>query len=99
MISVVIPHRGPVETLERTLRALAEQTVAADGYEVLVSADGPSPDAREAVARAGERRPSFRYLEHPQRGPAAARNLGVGHARGDTVLFLGDDVRPAPDLL
>jgi glycosyltransferase involved in cell wall biosynthesis len=99
MISVVIPHRGSAETLERTLRALAEQTIPADGYEVLVAADGPSPGACEAVARVGETGPSFRYLEQPQRGPAAARNLGVTHATGDTVLFLGDDVRPAPDLL
>ncbi len=99
MISVVIPHRGSVATLERTLRALAEQTMAADGYEVLVAADGPSPDSRAAVARMADTRPSFRYLEQQPRGPAAARNLGVTHATGDVVLLLGDDVRPAPDLL
>jgi glycosyltransferase involved in cell wall biosynthesis len=99
MISVVIPHRGPVATLERTLRALGEQTIPAEEYEVLVAADGPSPGAREATARVGETGLSVRYLEQQQRGPAAARNMGVAHARGEVTLLLGDDVRPAPDLL
>jgi glycosyltransferase involved in cell wall biosynthesis len=99
MISVVIPHGGPAAALETTLQALAEQTIGSDQFEVLVAADGPRPGSAELVDRFAAKNLPFRYVEQARRGPAAARNLGVTHARGDVVLFLGDDVRPAADLL
>ena len=32
-------------------------------------------------------------------GPGAARNLAIQHAKGKTVIFVDDDVIPAPDLI
>ncbi len=48
----------------------------------------------------GDHRSLVRVLHEPARGPAAARNAGVAAARGELIMFLGDDTEPAAaDLL
>ena len=90
-ISVVIPTRHRHETLRRTLAALERQTVAADQYEVIVVAD-PDDDVSE-VARAA------RVLEGRRDNASGSRNIGWRAARAPIVLFLGDDILAAPNLL
>jgi len=93
-LSVVVPTRDRPLALERCLGALERQT--APSLEVLV-VDDASRDAgavRAAIARAC---PAARVLHGTGRGPAAARNLGVRHARGATVCFTDDDCLPDPD--
>ncbi len=61
--------------------------------EVLVCDDG-SVDETEARMREWERRDErVRYLRVPRNSgtPAATRNLGVVHARGEWIAFLDDD--------
>ncbi len=87
LISVVIPtyHRA-VSLREAVLSALAQTYPA---IEVLVIADGPDPAARAAVADLDAR---VLYLELAQNaGPAAARNAGIAHSRGEWITFLDDD--------
>jgi GT2 family glycosyltransferase len=42
---------------------------------------------------------AIKIVTQANRGPAAARNLGVEHSRGDLILFLDDDVVPRRDLI
>jgi GT2 family glycosyltransferase len=89
-LSVVIPTHRRLASLLRLLGALDAQDYPRELLEILVIVDG---DPATAEALAG--RPSLRVLEQPHGGPAAARNLGIAHARGELVLFLDDDVVPA----
>src|SRR5262249_3865824 len=77
--------------------ALAEQESPPD-FEVVVVDDGSGDETPE---RLGRHRPAypFRFFSQANSGPAAARNRGVREARGETVLFLGDDTVPEPRLL
>ncbi|MDA1316043.1 MAG: glycosyltransferase family A protein, partial [Acidobacteria bacterium] len=95
ILSVVIPTRNRRDVLEQCLRRLSDQQLESSGYEVIVVDDGsddPSPVSFSANL-------NLRQLRQPPRGPAAARNLGVRAARGDVIVFIGDDIFVPPDFL
>lgn len=101
-ISVVIPTRERWPILRPTLEALAAQELNGLGAEVIVVDNGSRDGARQELERALDlhARLELVIVDEPARGPAAARNAGVVAARGELILFLGDDCRPAvPDLV
>jgi rSAM/selenodomain-associated transferase 2 len=85
MLSVVIPTLNAAATLGATLAALAE------GAPEIVVADGGSSDGTVALARGA----GCRVVEAP-RGRGSQLALGAAAARGDWLLFLHADTRPAP---
>ncbi len=97
-ISVVIPTHRPAERLAPTLDALAQQTLGADRFEVIVVLDGPDRGRAEAL-RDATHRFRFEVLLSPGVGRAAACNTGVAAAHGDIVLLLDDDMALAADAL
>ncbi len=97
-VSVVTPTFNRCASLARLLDGLARQTYPADRFELVVIDDG-STDETLALLRGRQTRFPLRVVQQAHRGPAAARNLGVEHASGDVVLFLDDDVLPAPELI
>ena len=97
-LSVVIPTHNRPEVLLRTLRALAEQTLERERFEVVVVDDGSTEPNRETI-RGFEAPYEYRLVEKPQGGLASARNVGADQARGEYLHFMDDDVLPHPDLL
>ncbi len=89
MISVVVPAFNAEQTIGACLDSLRAQTAPRGDYEIIVVDDG-STDQTRAVAAAR----SIRVLTQPNRGPAAARNLGAQNARGDILLFIDADSVP-----
>ncbi len=95
MISVVVPAYNAAATLGSCLEALLAQVPQCpQPVEVIVVDDGSS-DGTATVARAC----GVTVIEQKNQGPAAARNAGVQHARGDIVLFTDSDCVPAPGWL
>lgn len=100
-LSVVIPTYRRHAALARTLAALEAQTADLSTLEVVVVDDSRDDDA-DAVAgvAAAERRPyALRQVHREAPGVSAARNAGWRAARAPLVLFLGDDMLAAPDLV
>lgn len=98
-LSVVIPTRDRRERLVETLDALARESNDLDpALETIVVDDG----SKEPVASWLDP-PSLPFplevVTLPPSGPATARNRGIERARGERVLLLGDDTRPAPGAL
>ena len=93
-LSVVIPtHRRPA-ILSACIEHLERQT-AADAIEVIVVSDGHDPATVDAVrARSWTVPVSFFEIDKSQQG--TARNRGVREAKGELVLFLGDDMFLVP---
>jgi glycosyltransferase involved in cell wall biosynthesis len=97
LVSVVIPTYNRLERLRHLLEALAAQSYPADRFEVVVVSDG-STDGTDEYLRAEPARP-VTFATQPNAGPAAARNLGVELASGALIVFIDDDVVPAPQLV
>lgn len=93
-LSIVIPtHKRPA-ILSACLEHLERQSIA-NRIEVIVVSDGHDPATVEAVTKRAWAIPvTFKEIPKSQQG--AARNAGVREAKGDVVLFIGDDMLLAP---
>ena len=99
-LSVVIPTYNRKETLLKSLRGLEKQTYPADKFEVVVVSDGSTDGTTETIADYAATAPFIlRFIQQPNRGPSRARNRGIEEAVGTVVVFLDDDVEPAPEFL
>lgn len=98
LISVIIPTRHGLEELRGALRALGEQSLPGDAYEVVVAVDGASGGNAEMLAQLSTPY-SLRGIDAPGRGRAAACNAAVAEARGEVLLVLDDDMEAAPELV
>lgn len=100
LASVIICTRDRAASLRETLRALREVRLDVPGAVELIVVDNASRDATARVAHETEI-PGWRrrILHEPRPGQARARNTALAAARGGILLFLDDDVRPAPGWL
>ncbi|PSB05944.1 family 2 glycosyl transferase [filamentous cyanobacterium CCP2] len=94
--SVVIPTYNRQPILEKCLRALEHQRLRSDtpveGYEVVVVDDGSTDETVRWLKESHAEFPHVRLFEQNHLGPAAARNLGVECAKGDTIIFIDSDL-------
>jgi len=96
--SLVIPTYRRPASLRRVLAGVAAQVWPSDRLEVIVVSDG-GDDGSVDLVRSFSMPFPLRVVEQANRGPAAARNLGVAEAGRPYVLFLDDDVVPGPHLV
>ena len=95
--SVVIPTYNRKPILEKCLQALEHQDYEDDvdeiaGYEVVVVDDGSTDETVPWLQSNMPQFPHVRLFEQDHQGPAAARNLGVEQAKGDTIIFIDSDL-------
>ncbi|MFQ3615215.1 MAG: glycosyltransferase [Cyanobacteriota bacterium] len=94
--SVVIPTYNRKPILEKCLRSLEQQVIPPhspiDGYEVVVVDDGSTDETVGWLQANAEALPHVRLFLQDHHGPAAARNLGVEKATGDTIIFIDSDL-------
>ncbi|NEO83615.1 MAG: glycosyltransferase family 2 protein [Spirulina sp. SIO3F2] len=91
-LSIVIPTYNRRPILEKCLRALEQQTWHADRYEVVVVDDGSTDGTVAWLQTETAQFPHVVLVQQDHQGPAAARNLGVEHAKGDTIVFIDSDL-------
>jgi glycosyltransferase involved in cell wall biosynthesis len=93
--SVIIPTYNRRALLARTLTQLSLQTTPKDQFEVIVVDDGSSDGTEDEVLLFKDRL-DIRYFWQPDEGfrAAAARNVGLNHARGSIAIFIDSGVLP-----
>ena len=92
----MIPTRNRAAIVGRALRSIAAQSF--HDYEVIVVDDGSSDSTAEFLETV--RGPRCRVLRNERSlGVSAARNRGVGAARGEWISFLDDDDEMRPQAL
>lgn len=94
--SVVIPTYNRQPILEKCLRALEVQELSKPSsvtdYEIVLVDDGSTDATLEWLAEHKEEFPHVQWFQQDHAGPAAARNLGVEQALGDTIIFIDSDL-------
>lgn len=85
-VSVVVATYNRATFLPETVESILRQSF--HDYELLVVDDGSTDDTRTRLKPYETR---LRYLYQENRGPSAARNLGVCHAKADWISIQDSD--------
>lgn len=81
--SAIIPVHNRAHLIDRTLASIIDQEI-----EIIVVDDGSTDGITECLAKYGDR---ITILHQENKGPGAARNLGIAQATGDYIFFLDSD--------
>ncbi|MBI2167258.1 MAG: glycosyltransferase family 2 protein [Candidatus Omnitrophica bacterium] len=88
-VSVVIPAYNRAPLLGRALESVLTQKELP--AEILIVDDGSTDETPAVVRKLAENHPAVKYLYQPNRGPAAARNLGIRSSQSPFLAFLDSD--------
>src|SRR5215468_9618488 len=89
LVSVVIPSYNRAYCVATTIDSALAQTHA--NMEVLLVDDGSKDCTRELLAERYRGEPRVRYIHQANAGVSAARNHGLGLARGQYIALLDSD--------
>ena len=92
--SIVIPTYNRLAILQQCLRALENQQYhnPVTDYEVILVDDGSTDNTIEWLKNHQAEFSHVRWFCQVHQGPAAARNLGIEKAKGDTIIFIDSDL-------
>lgn len=88
-VSVIIPAWNRAGTILEAIHSVLSQTFVS--LEVIVVDDGSTDGTAAAVRERHGADPRVVLLSQANQGPAAARNAGIGRARGELIAFLDSD--------
>lgn len=93
-VSVVVAAYNRARLLPETVESILQQRFR--DFELIVVDDGSTDNTREVLESYRNR---IRLYKQENRGPSAARNLGIRHARGQWIAIQDSDDLCAPDHL
>jgi glycosyltransferase involved in cell wall biosynthesis len=93
-VSVVIATYNRARLLKETIESVLKQTF--QDFELIVVDDGSTDDTEKVLKSYGDR---LRHVREENRGPSAARNLGVYHATASWISIQDSDDICAPNHL
>jgi glycosyltransferase involved in cell wall biosynthesis len=85
-VSVVVATYNRAGLLKETIESVLRQTF--QDFELIVVDDGSTDDTEEVLRPYGDR---LRFLRQENRGPSAARNLGISLARASWISIQDSD--------
>ena len=94
-ISIVIPTYNRLPILQKCLAALEKQVISVnelEDYEIVLVDDGSTDRTLAWLDENQAQLPHLKIYQQDHQGPAAARNLGVVKALGDTIIFIDSDL-------
>lgn len=96
-VSIIVPVYNRSQILANTLAALTHQTYPKSLIEVIVVDDGSADDVLSVIRRYENTLSLYlcRQADYGYR-VAAARNIGLRQAKGDSIVFMDADILPMP---
>lgn len=98
--SIIVPSYNRHDEIVEMLESIRRLDFPTDRFEVVIADDG-STDATADWIRSQIETTDFdlRLLQQENKGPGAARNLGLAEARGDFFIFIDSDCTVTPNWL
>jgi glycosyltransferase involved in cell wall biosynthesis len=93
--SIVIPTYNRKPILAKCLQALERQKLTnnkVENYEIIVIDDGSNDETIDYLTQQSNLFPHLQIFSQSHQGPAAARNLGIAKAKGNTIIFIDSDL-------
>lgn len=84
-ISVIVPVFNEEKDISECIESLKQQKF--ESFEIIVVDDGSTDNSKKVISDS-----KVTLLEQDHKGPAAARNLGAKHAKGEVLVFLDADM-------
>lgn len=97
LVSIIIPVYNVEEFLARCLDSILVQTYA--NIEVLLVDDGSTDNSSEICDKFTAVDSRIIVFHKKNGGVSTARNLGIGHAKGDYICFVDSDDTVEPDMI
>src|SRR5262245_9910726 len=99
LLSVIIPTHNRVHILKECLQAIFHQDLPQKDFEIIIVDDGSKDETKATVSSLQKKHPNLLYLYQENQGQGIARNHGIHKAKGDIVVFIGDDIIVRKDFL
>ena len=98
MISIIVPVYNRVNTIERCLNSIVNQSYSE--WEVIIVDDGSNDGSVELINKYIQKeKDKFKLIQQEHLGAQAARNNGIKNASGMWIAFLDSDDEWCPDFL
>ena len=91
VLSIIVPVYNVEPYLRRCLDSLLSQDLPPEDYEIILVDDGSLDDCPEICDEYANKYDSIRVIHRDNGGLSAARNSGVGIARGKYIQFVDAD--------
>lgn len=100
-VTVIVPVYNTISYLRECLDSLVSQSIGAAAMRVVAVDDGSTDGSGELLDEYAERHPGLFDVVHQENsgGPARPCNVGLEHATGRYVFFLGSDDHLGPEAL
>jgi glycosyltransferase involved in cell wall biosynthesis len=101
-LSIVIPTYNRLPILQKCLLALETQILnpqTVTDYEIVLVDDGSTDESIDWLKNSTIDLPHLKIYQQAHQGAAAARNLGVEKAQGNTIVFIDSDLVVIPTFL
>ena len=85
-VSVIIPFYNRINWLSEAIQSVLDQTY--NDFEIILIDDGSSDPIPSNLLTCDQR---IRYIRQENKGPAAARNIGIDQTKGTYIAFLDSD--------
>lgn len=91
--SIILPTYNRISLLEACVRGIAALDYPRSNFQVIIVNDG-GVDVPPKLVSGWQKELDLVLLNQENRGPSAARNLAVCHARNEWLAFIDDDCIP-----